>query len=172
MGRPVSVVSGGLLFSGATTLLWLVSLWMLAGEPGLKLLDLFPDLLFPVIGGKKDVVRVSALLLPLAETIVPEDRVIFFITLQHAGEFLIDFTARQLHRDFILAEIVIAEDAQLFQPLQSRQRDVETAIDEVKRVVEMDFAAQQTARVLAHESLRSFTTKDTKEEEKWVCCWR
>lgn len=108
---------------------------MLASEPGLKLFDLFPDLLFAIIGGKEDVVRVGALLLPFAETVIPEGRVIFFITLQDAGEFLIHFTARQFHGDFILAEVFIAEDAQLFQPLQPGEGNLKAAVHEIKRVV-------------------------------------
>jgi len=38
--------------------------WMLAGETGLELLDLFLDFLFAIAGGKEDVVRIGQALLP------------------------------------------------------------------------------------------------------------
>jgi hypothetical protein len=70
--------------------------------------------------------------------------VILFIALQQPGELVIGFTARQFHVGFMLAEVVIAEEAQLGQPLERGQGEVKAAIDEVKRVVELDFGSERT----------------------------
>jgi hypothetical protein len=65
------VGSSSLFFSASLTFLGLRPLGMLAGEAGLKLFDLFFDFLFAVVGGKEDIVWVSALLFLFAATAVP-----------------------------------------------------------------------------------------------------
>ena len=66
---------------------------MLAGQPGLKLLDLLFDFLFAVVGLKEDVVRVSALLVQITLAVAPVVLVFLLIALQQAGEFVIEFRA-------------------------------------------------------------------------------
>ena len=123
------VASGSLIFSGAPGFFGPLSPGVLAGEARLKLFDLFFDFLLAVAGLKENVVRVSTLLFQFAATATPVGRVIFFIALEHAGELFIHFTAGQFHADFMLAEVVMAVDAQLLEVLQRSQGHVKAAIE-------------------------------------------
>jgi hypothetical protein len=154
---------------------------MLAGEAGLKVFDLLLDFLFAVAGGKEDVLRVSLLPLEFVAMAFPVVLVVLFIALQQPGEFVIGFTTRQFHVGFMLAQVVIAEEAEFCEPLQRGQGEVKAAIDEVKRVVELDFSSERTAHVFAHGGLRDFTAEDAENAEEmlwglrgcwgWFCLW-
>ena len=137
----VQAVAGSLPFSGAFALFGLRPPGMLAAEAGLKVFDLLLDFLFGFAGLKEDVVRVSALPFEFVAVAFPVVLVVLFIALQQAGEFVIGFTARQFHVHFMLPEVVIAEEAQLGQPLQRGQGEVEAPVDEVKRMVEHQISA-------------------------------
>jgi len=84
--------------------------------------------------------------------------------------------------DQAVAEVVIAEEAQLGQPLERGQGKVKALVDEVTRMVELDFGGERAAHVFGHDGLRKLTTRSTrcarsgqaagtKERQKWVWCW-
>lgn len=126
---------------------------MLAGQTGLKLLDLFLDFLFAVACGKEDVVGIGHAFPPFSVAIIPEGCVVFFISLHDGGEFVVGFRASQFKHDFVLAEVFFAEDAERFQALQASQGDVKASVKEVESLVEMDFGGERAARVLTHSAL-------------------
>ena len=81
-------------------------------EATLQLLDLLADLLFAVVGGKEDVVRVFVLLLPFAAHLVETSGFVDFMVMKHLHQFFVGVGAGVFEFDLELVEVFGAEETE------------------------------------------------------------